>query len=80
MPAVPHEARAGLQILAFADAAALEVWLADEPRASKGLWLKLAKKRSDRPSLSEAEAIDAALCHGWIDGQLNPYDEASLAQ
>ena len=69
------EMRAGLPILAFADAAAFEAWLAAAPADSPGLWLKLAKDGADCPSLSKAEAIDAALCHGWIDGQLNPYDE-----
>jgi len=69
------EMRAGLPILAFADAAAFESWLASAPVDSPGLWLKLAKDGSGCVSLSKAEAIDAALCHGWIDGQLNPYDE-----
>ena len=64
-----------LPILAFADAAALDAWLADAPRESGGFWLKLAKKGADFASVSKAEAIDAALCHGWIDGQLDRYDE-----
>lgn len=68
------EMRAGLPILAFADAAAFEAWLARAPADSPGLWLRLAKDRSGHASLTKAEAIDAALCHGWIDGQLNPYD------
>jgi len=69
------ENRAGLPILTFADAAAFEAWLRQAPADSPGLWLKLAKDGSGHTSLSKAEAIDAALCHGWIDGQLNPYDE-----
>lgn len=68
------EIRAGLPILAFADAKALGDWLEQAPSASPGLWLKLAKHGSGHASLSRDEAIDAALCHGWIDGQLNPYD------
>ena len=71
------ETRAGLPILAFADAAAFEAWLAAEPRASKGLWLRLAKKGAGVASVAKAEVIDAALCHGWIDGQVDRYDEAS---
>ncbi|MEN3748817.1 YdeI/OmpD-associated family protein [Sphingomonas sp. HF-S3] len=71
------EQRAGLPIVGFANAAAFDAWLAAEPRSSKGLWLKLAKKDSGIASLSKAEAIDAALCHGWIDGQLDTYDEKS---
>ena len=69
------ETRAGLPILAFADAAAWEVWLAAQPRSAPGVWLKLAKASAGVASVSKAEAIDGALCHGWIDGQLNPYDE-----
>jgi uncharacterized protein YdeI (YjbR/CyaY-like superfamily) len=68
--------RAGLPILGFADAASFEALLAVEPRTSKGLWLKLAKKSSGMVSISRYEAIDAALCQGWIDGQQDGYDEA----
>jgi uncharacterized protein YdeI (YjbR/CyaY-like superfamily) len=69
------EERAGLPIRAFADAAAWEAWLADQPRTSPGVWLKLAKASAGSASVSKAEAIDGALCHGWIDGQLNRYDD-----
>ena len=69
------EMRAGLPILAFADAGTFEDWFKRAPADSPGLWLRLAKDGSGHASLSKAEAIDAALCHGWIDGQLNPYDE-----
>jgi uncharacterized protein YdeI (YjbR/CyaY-like superfamily) len=71
------EMRAGLPVMTFADAAAFEAWLAAQPRTSKGLWLRLAKKGAGFASLSKAEAIDAALLHGWIDGQLDKYDETS---
>jgi len=66
--------RAGLAIIGFADQAAFELWLAAQPADAPGLWLKLAKRGSGIASLSKAEAIDAALCHGWIDGQLDRYD------
>ena len=68
------ETRAGLPVLAFASAAEWEGWLRAAPRTSKGIWLRLAKKDSGRTSVSRQEAIDGALCHGWIDGQLQPYD------
>jgi uncharacterized protein YdeI (YjbR/CyaY-like superfamily) len=68
--------RAGLPIIAFADARALERWLESQPANSKGLWLRLATKGSGRVGVTKAEAIDAALCHGWIDGQLDKYDDA----
>lgn len=73
---MPDDIRAGLPVMGFVDAAAFEAWLGDQPRTSSGLWLKLAKKGSGIASLSRAEAIDAALCHGWIDGQLDSYDDA----
>ena len=69
------EERAGLPIRAFPDVAAWEAWLADQPRSSPGVWLKLAKTSAGVASVPRAEAIDGALCHGWIDGQLNPYDD-----
>ena len=69
------EERAGLPIRAFADLAAWEKWLAAQPRSSPGVWLKLAKAGAGVASVSKAEAIDGALCHGWIDGRLNPYDD-----
>lgn len=71
------EFRAGLPVLAFAAQAAFETWLGNASSDTPGLWLKLAKQGSGLVSLSKAEAIDAALCHGWVDGQLNPYDNLS---
>lgn len=70
-----NETRAGLPIRAFASAALFEQWLVGQPADSKGLWLKLAKQGSGVASVSKQEAIEVGLCHGWIDGQLNPYDE-----
>lgn len=68
------EERAGLPILAFADAEALNRWFDSQSESSAGLWVKFAKAGSAIPSVTKAEAIDAALCHGWIDGQLDKYD------
>ena len=72
-----RETRNGLPILAFADLAALEAWLAEQAPGTAGLWLKLARKGSGTASVSKAEAVDAMLCFGWIDGLMNPYDEKS---
>jgi uncharacterized protein YdeI (YjbR/CyaY-like superfamily) len=69
------EARAGLPIVAFADAAALERWLEAQPANSPGLWIKFAKTGSGIASVTKPEAIDVALCHGWIDGQLDKCDD-----
>jgi uncharacterized protein YdeI (YjbR/CyaY-like superfamily) len=70
------EMRAGLPIIGFENAQAFEAWLAAQPSDSPGLWLKLAKQGAGLASLTKSEAIDAALCRGWIDGQLHPYDDA----
>lgn len=69
------EERAGLPIIAFANSDELECWLEAQPANSKGLWIKFAKKDTGIVSVTKAEAIDAALCFGWIDGQLDKYDE-----
>jgi uncharacterized protein YdeI (YjbR/CyaY-like superfamily) len=66
--------RADLPIRAFASSDAFESWLRSEPRTSKGVWLKLAKSASGIATVSRQEAIDSALCHGWIDGQLDRFD------
>jgi uncharacterized protein YdeI (YjbR/CyaY-like superfamily) len=64
-----------LPVIAFASREAWDAWLAVQPAGAKGLWLKLAKKSSSIQSVSRDDAIDAALCHGWIDGQLDAFDE-----
>jgi uncharacterized protein YdeI (YjbR/CyaY-like superfamily) len=71
------EVKAGLPVLAFPDAQALEAWLEAQGRTSPGIWLRLAKTGARLASVAKAEAIDAALCFGWIDGQLDKYDEES---
>ena len=70
------EVRSGLPVLGFENQKDLEDWLAGQPADAAGVWIKFAKKGDGKSSLSKAEAIDAALCHGWIDGQLNKYDDA----
>lgn len=68
------EERAGLPILAFPDVDGLERWLEAHAESSPGLWVKFTKAGSGIAGVTKAEAIDAALCHGWIDGQLDKYD------
>lgn len=65
----------GLPVLTFATAKSFEDWLDEQPADAAGAWLKLAKKAAGKVTLSKAEAIDAALCYGWIDGQLDKYDD-----
>jgi len=61
--------------VAFPTAAHWEDWLADHHQAADGLWLKLAKKDAPEPTLTYAEALDVALCFGWIDAQTRGLDD-----
>lgn len=72
-------AGAELPIEHFMDAAAWERWLEQHPE-STGVWLKIAKKGSGVASVSYSEALDVALCHGWIDGQKKGYDAQCFLQ
>ncbi len=56
-------------ILTFGDQAEWESWLALNASTTSGVWLRLAKKGAERPTVSYAEALESALCHGWIDSQ-----------
>jgi len=67
--------------LTVADAAAWRTWLAEHHHDPSGVWLVLAKKGTRTPtSLTYAQALDEALCHGWIDGQLSRRDESTFRQ
>ncbi len=57
-----------------------EAWLQKNHSRSEGVWLKLAKKGSDTPSVTYPEAIESALCFGWIDGQNRPFNESYWLQ
>ncbi len=59
----------------FRSAAAFEEWLEAEHERSDGIWLEFAKKDSGVPTVTYAEAVEIALCFGWIDGQLKRSDE-----
>jgi uncharacterized protein YdeI (YjbR/CyaY-like superfamily) len=63
-----------LPIITCRSSAEWDAWLSVQPPTSAGVWLKLAKAASGIESVSKQEAIDGALCHGWIDGQLDKYD------
>ncbi|HTJ66008.1 MAG TPA: YdeI/OmpD-associated family protein [Actinospica sp.] len=66
--------------LIFGTAEEWEHWLEQQPADSPGLWLKLAKKGCDTPSIDYATALESALCFGWIDGQKRPLDESFWLQ
>lgn len=65
----------GLPVRGFATQQAWNTWLSRNGKTSPGLWLKLAKKDAGVSSVSKAEAIETAIAHGWIDGQIDKYDE-----
>jgi uncharacterized protein YdeI (YjbR/CyaY-like superfamily) len=69
------EKRSGLPVLGFADQRSFERWLAAQPADAIGVWIKFGKKAALSANLTKAEAVDAALCHGWIDGKLEKYDD-----
>jgi uncharacterized protein YdeI (YjbR/CyaY-like superfamily) len=64
----------------FDSAEAFREWLRDHQDSSPGLWLTLAKKGSPTATVTYAEALDAALEHGWIDGQARRLDDHSYVQ
>lgn len=69
-----------LPILEFTDRAAWQSWLDEEHESSRGVWIKIAKKASGIPTVTHAEALEDALCHGWIDGQRAPHDDTHFLQ
>jgi uncharacterized protein YdeI (YjbR/CyaY-like superfamily) len=68
-------AKAERIIQAFDSAVAWEVWLAAHHATAVGLWLKLARKDSGVATVSYSEALDVALCYGWIDAQKDKLDQ-----
>ncbi|HMD30315.1 MAG TPA: hypothetical protein VKG84_00305, partial [Candidatus Acidoferrales bacterium] len=68
------------QILQFPSSSAFRKWLSANHRQSSGIWLRFFKKTSGEPTVTHAEALDQALCFGWIDGQLRPHDHSSWLQ
>jgi len=67
-------------IKSFATVSAWEQWLAEHQQTEHGLWLRIAKKDSGIPTVSYDEALDVALCYGWIDGQRKSYDSDYFLQ
>jgi uncharacterized protein YdeI (YjbR/CyaY-like superfamily) len=69
-----------LPLLPFASPAAWEAWLADEHLHAPGVWLQIAKKDTGIATVTHAEALDVALCFGWIDGQRRAHDATWFLQ
>src|SRR5690606_38144592 len=70
----------GLPILRFDAPDEWEAWLEEHGQESRGVWLQLAKKSAPFRTITYAEALDAALAHGWIDSQKRSYDGDSWLQ
>jgi uncharacterized protein YdeI (YjbR/CyaY-like superfamily) len=69
-----------MRTLQFKSAADFRRWLQKNHAASDGIWLRLFKKNSGKKSVSRTEALDEALCFGWIDGRGKPCDEVCWLQ
>ena len=74
------ETRAGLPVVAFPSAGEWEAWLEVQGPGAPGLWLRFPKKGSGITGLAHAEALDVALCFGWIDGQTAREDDRHWLQ
>ena len=69
-----------LPVLPFDSKKKFADWLAKNHDKSAGLWLKIAKKATGIPTVTYAEALDVALCYGWIDGQKGSFDDQYFLQ
>jgi uncharacterized protein YdeI (YjbR/CyaY-like superfamily) len=67
-------------VMLFKNPKAWEAWFAKHFNSPTGLWLRLAKKAANLQSVTYQEALEAALCYGWIDGQKKSFDEESWLQ
>lgn len=72
--------RPSVDVLDFPDAAAWEAWLEAEHEVRSEAWLRIAKRRSGISTITIEEALDVALCYGWIDGQRRALDDVSFLQ
>lgn len=71
---------ADLDMLSFGSAEEWEEWLAKNHARPQGIWLRFFRKGSGTATITYAEALDAALCYGWIDAQALKHDEQSWLQ
>jgi len=80
MPAAKSTPLADAGPTLFSNARAFEAWLRKNHARSDGLWLKIAKRGASEPSVTYAEAVEIALCWGWIDGQKKGLDDQHFLQ
>jgi uncharacterized protein YdeI (YjbR/CyaY-like superfamily) len=69
-----------IPIRAFKDAKVWESWLAKNQTDINGIWMRIAKKASGKKSITYPEALEVALCYGWIDGLKRPESETTWLQ
>jgi uncharacterized protein YdeI (YjbR/CyaY-like superfamily) len=77
---VTAASRAEAPVLVFDSPSAWEDWLAENHAESQGVWLQIFKKSADKRSVTYAQALEGALCYGWIDSQKRPKDAHSWLQ
>lgn len=65
----------GLPVIEFGSIEEFETWLCSEHRTTAGIWLKISKKGAPTATITYAQALDVAICFGWIDGQKAAHDE-----
>jgi uncharacterized protein YdeI (YjbR/CyaY-like superfamily) len=70
----------GAEIVTVHSGAEWDVWLGANHASPDGVWLRIAKKGARRATISNEEALDVALCYGWINGQRKPLDEEHYLQ
>jgi uncharacterized protein YdeI (YjbR/CyaY-like superfamily) len=69
-----------LPVISFASKEEFEEWLGEHHESAAGVWVKIAKKATGIGTVTHLEALDAALCHGWIDGQRQAHDDTWFLQ
>jgi len=77
---VSNSEKNDLQIISFVSQEEFENWLEQNQTNTKGIWIRFFKKDSGITTLFYKEALDVALCYGWIDGQVKKYDDVSYLQ
>lgn len=68
------------EVVSFTSSKEWRKWIAENHAKSTGVWLRFFKKDSGEKTVTYAEALEEALCYGWIDGQVNKYDAKSYIQ
>lgn len=68
------------EVIAFETAKGWDVWLLEHGESSQGVFIKIGKKDSGVPSITYAEALEVALCHGWIDAIRKANDDKTFLQ